>query len=239
MQWRRLAFYLLINIVVSAVTVFLVLSFWDIRQQAALERVTAEADVSFAEPAQEQSTVEPTLVPTIPVIVHQVASGETLGDIAQEYEVTVDELLEINGLADADAIGAGQVIYIPENIEPSIIESTTTVSPVESESPVVGQVEIVSVVGIGDLDTERLIIGEAGGGKHSLAGWQIRDEDENIYSFPQATLYANGQIVLNSKAGIDNPLELFWGTEEPVWESGEMIRLLDANGQEQASFLVP
>lgn len=238
MRWRRLFFYLLVNIVVSAVTVYVVLTVWENRQQAAMESVTTEVDVTVSPPTQILSTSEPTPVPTIPLLAHQVKSGETLGDIAEEYDVTIDELLEVNGLADANAIGAGQVIYVPDYVE-SAAEPTATVSPAESEQPVSGQIEIVSAVGVGDLNTERLIIGETGGGKHSLAGWQIRDEDENVYIFPQATLYENGQIVLNTKAGIDNPLELFWGLGESVWESGEMVRLFDADGQEQASLRVP
>ncbi len=240
MQWRRLVFYILINIVVSAVTVYVVLTVWENRQQAELARVTTYVVNPALEPTDELPTVEPTLVPTIPLLVHQVKSGETLGDIAQEHNVTVNELLEINGLADPDAIGAGQVIYIPDiTVEAITVESTPTALSTESEEPVVGQIEIVSAVGIGDLNTERLIIGETGGGKHTLAGWQIHDEHGNVYTFPQATLYANGQIVLNTKAGVDNPLELFWGLDEPVWESGEMVMLSDANGQEQASLQVP
>jgi LysM repeat protein len=234
MQKKRMLFYLLINIIVSAGTTFAVLNIWENKQQAELQRATSEVVMPVAESTQDEQPVEPTLVPTIPLLIHQVRSGETLGDIAEHYEVTVDELMDINGLVDADAIGAGQVIYVPD-----MDEQAPTSLPVETENTVLGQIEIVSVVGVGDLNSERLIIGEAGGGKHSLAGWQILDEDENVYSFPQATLYENGQIVLNSKAGVDNPLELFWGLTEPVWASGEMISLVDASGQEQASFQVP
>jgi LysM repeat protein len=234
MQWKRLVFYLLINVLVSASTTFVVLNIWENRQQAELQRATSDVVIPVVNSTQDEQPAEPTLVPTIPLLIHQVRSGETLGDIAEEYEVTIDELMEINGLADADAIGVGQVIYVPDKTE-----QAPTPLPVESENTVQGQVEIVSVVGVGDLNSERLIIGEAGGGKHSLAGWQILDEDENVYTFPQATLYENGQIVLNSKAGVDNPLELFWGLPQPVWESGEMISLVDASGQEQASFQVP
>ena len=234
MQWKRLIFYILVNVVVSAITVYVVLTLWENRQQAELERVTTQVVLPEIVPTQDEPILEPTLIPTVALQVHEVRSGETLGDIAQEYDVTVDELLEINGLADADAIGAGQIIYIPEDV---VILPTAL--PEVSENTVAGQIEIVSVVGIGDLGSERLIIGDAGGGKHSLAGWQIRDQDENVYTFPQAILYENGQIVVNTKAGVDNPLELFWGLAEPVWESGETVRLYDDSGQEQASFQVP
>jgi len=234
MQWKRLVFYLLINIAVSASTTYIVLNIWENRQQAELLRTTSAVVIPTSEPVRDEQPAEPTLAPTIPLLIHQVQSGETLGDIAEKYEVTIDELMEINSLEDADAIAVGQVIYVPDEQE-----QAPTPQPVESENAVVGQIEIVSVVGIGDLNSERLIVGETGGGKHSLAGWQIRDEDDNVYTFPQATLYENGQIVINSKAGVDNPLELFWGLTEPAWQSGERISLLDSKGQEQAFFQVP
>ena len=72
-----------------------------------------------------------------------------------------------------------------------------------------------------------------------MAGWQLRDEDGNIYTFPQATLYENGQIVINTRVGSDNPLELFWGQAEAVWKSGEVATLYDAAGQVQSTFQIP
>lgn len=237
MQWKRLFFYILINVIVSAATVYVVLTIWERNHQAEFERTTAVVEMPVVVPTQVVEPLEPTPIPTIPLQAHQVRSGETLTDIAEEYDVTVEELLELNGLTDADAIGAGQIIYVPDEIEVPV--STATPLPEAETSPSIGQIEIVSVIGVGDLGTERLILGEAGGGKHSLTGWQLHDEDENIYTFPQATLYENGQIVINTKAGVDNPLELHWGQADPVWESGELVTLYDSSGQIQATFQVP
>jgi LysM repeat protein len=238
MQWNRLAVYLLINVFVSAITTIIVLSLWERARQNEFEVALAELSLPTAAPTEVVQPVEPTPKPTIPLQAHQVRAGQTLGDIALEYDVSVEELMEINGLTDADALGTGQVIYVPEQDTVSE-EPPPTPVPDQASAPSNGQIEIVSVVGLGDLNTERLVIGDAGGGKHALSGWQLHDEDGNIYTFPQATLYENGQIVINSRVGLDNPLELFWGLLESVWESGEIATLYDSAGQLRATYQVP
>jgi murein DD-endopeptidase MepM/ murein hydrolase activator NlpD len=47
--------------------------------------------------------------------IHTVLSAETLTDIADQYGVTVEEIMSVpvNGLSDADAIGIGTEILIP------------------------------------------------------------------------------------------------------------------------------
>ncbi|MBC8508992.1 MAG: LysM peptidoglycan-binding domain-containing protein [Chloroflexi bacterium] len=240
MQWKRLTLYLLINVVVSAITTIIVLTLWERAHQNEFDRATAQVVMPTVAPTEDVRPLEPTLMPTIPLQAHQVRSGETLGDIALEYDVTVEELMEINGLTDADALGTGQVVYVPEQGTASASDETPpTPVPDQGSSPSEGQIEIVSVVGVGDLNTERLVLGEAGGGKHALAGWQLHDEDGNVYTFPQATLYENGQIVINTRVGLDNPLELYWGLSDPVWGSGEFATLYDATGQPQAIYQIP
>ncbi|HFQ92942.1 MAG TPA: LysM peptidoglycan-binding domain-containing protein [Anaerolineae bacterium] len=48
------------------------------------------------------------------VIIHSVASGETLGYIAQQYGLTLDEIVAANDLAAADFLQVGQEIRIPD-----------------------------------------------------------------------------------------------------------------------------
>jgi len=63
-----------------------------------------------------------TAVPTAPVpptedataaVTHTVAAGETLGAIALDYDVTVEDLVLANGIEDPDFIGQGTVLTIP------------------------------------------------------------------------------------------------------------------------------
>lgn len=44
--------------------------------------------------------------------IHTVAAGETLSELAERYDTTVDELVRINGLASADYIWAGQRLVV-------------------------------------------------------------------------------------------------------------------------------
>jgi len=41
--------------------------------------------------------------PTVPLVIHTVRAGDTLFDIARSNDLTVDELLAVNGLTEADA----------------------------------------------------------------------------------------------------------------------------------------
>jgi len=67
---------------------------------------------------QQNPTLLPTAVfqptPTPPTTVtHIVQSGEFLASIANQYGVTVDEILELNNITDPNRIDVGQEILIP------------------------------------------------------------------------------------------------------------------------------
>lgn len=238
---KQLIGYLLLNVLVSAVTVWVVLTLWSRNQQKALEQA-AQAVILPTVSVQTTEAVIPTEgPPERPLQPHQVRSGETLGDIAALYDTTVEDLMAINGFDDPNTIGAGQVIYVPAPTPAAAAADTTVTAaaPPEEMSSAGGSVQIVSVIGVGDLETERVLLGEVGGGKHVLAGWQLQDEDGHTFVFPQVTLYEGGQIVVNTRVGVDTPLELFWGLEEAAWRSGETVTLLDASGEVQATFQIP
>lgn len=44
---------------------------------------------------------------------HTVSSGETLSEIAERYSISVRELMELNGLEDADLVQVGQRLKVP------------------------------------------------------------------------------------------------------------------------------
>jgi len=54
-----------------------------------------------------------TVTPTPSVRTHIVMPGETLASLAQEYDVTVEAILELNGLANPNVIEVGQELLIP------------------------------------------------------------------------------------------------------------------------------
>lgn len=75
--------------------------------------------------AAEQPTAEPPLI-------HEVQAGETLSEIAQQYDVSLTRLMLFNGLRDANAVVEGQELLIPpspieENME--IEETVETATP--------------------------------------------------------------------------------------------------------------
>ncbi|MCC7071357.1 MAG: peptidoglycan DD-metalloendopeptidase family protein [Deltaproteobacteria bacterium] len=58
--------------------------------------------------------------PSAPGRMHTVAAGETVWDIARQSGLSVEEIVEVNGLRSADEIAAGQVLYLPAGALPSI-----------------------------------------------------------------------------------------------------------------------
>ena len=46
-------------------------------------------------------------------VIHVVVAGETLGEIAQQYGISVDDLAEANDITDVNRIEVGQQLIIP------------------------------------------------------------------------------------------------------------------------------
>ena len=61
-----------------------------------------------------------------------VQSGDTLALIAEEYNSTVEDILEVNELEDPNAIFVGQILTIRVNLVtpvPTATETTATLTP--------------------------------------------------------------------------------------------------------------
>jgi uncharacterized membrane protein len=100
-------------------------------------------------------------------------------------------------------------------------------------------VEIVSVVGAGTVNAEWVIVRNAGGESLSLAGWQLKDEDRNVFTFPNLTLNSTGAVQIHTISGTNTVIDLYWGLGDPVWQSGEEAQLLDPSGNVRAVYTVP
>ena len=179
MQWKRIVFFIFVNILVSALTTTLVLFLWDRAHQEDAPEVDAEKP-GFIIPTSEQTAL--TSEPEPQLRAYEVKAGETLGEIALALNIPVDELLSLNGLTDPNSIGAGTTIFVPLDTEFS--ETMTTQNADPSTTSNTGQVEIVGVFGAGDLASERVQIRGLGQGTLSLTGWRLLDEDGNEYIFP-------------------------------------------------------
>lgn len=100
-------------------------------------------------------------------------------------------------------------------------------------------VEIVSIVGAGTLDAEWVIVRNAGGEPINLSGWQLKDSDRNLFTFPNLTLNTGGAVQIHTASGTNTVIDLYWGLNDPVWRSGEEAQLLDPGGTVRAVYKVP
>ena len=257
MSFRQMLPFLFLNVIVSAVVVLSILFWWDARG--------GETEAA-AEPAA--ATLPPGVLPTPNIaappsgvvppeaaaagqasepVTHTVAAGETLNQISQQYDVSIDDIMAANGLTDPNIIGAGATLIIPVGglptpTVPAATEVVAQPSPIPTEAAVAGQgdIAIAGVVDPGALATEAVQIVNNGAASQLMQGWTLRDEDGNAYTFGAVSIFGEGAgIMLHSGAGTDSPIELFWGLTEPVWRSGEQLTLSDAGNQPVVTYVVP
>ncbi len=167
-RWKPLGPYLLLNVIVSALTTLLVLAIWARSQPAGVEQPSAQIGEVGGNPA--------------------VQNGESSG-------------------------GDG--------------------------GSVISQLAISSVVGAGDLSSERVLIQYVGDGEVSLAGWQLKDEEGNTFTFPGLTMFSGGAVTVHTAAGTNTVVDLYWGLEQAIWREGEQVSLLDPDGNVAATYFVP
>jgi LysM repeat protein len=219
-QWKRLAFFLLLNVFVSACTILAVLIAWD-RLRAPLPTGVLKFNPPQAQAPQATVTPAPDSAPlptsTPAFIFHAVVDGETFDSIAQTYGVSVDELVAANGYSRSQTLSPDELLRVPIKL-----------------------FTIESVVGAGDLATEHVVLINNLDGEVSLAGWHLDNNSGSSYSFPQVSLYVKGApLNLFTKSGIDSTNEVYWGLQAPMWQSGMQLSLRDAQGVLQATYTVP
>jgi hypothetical protein len=110
----------------------------------------------------------------------------------------------------------------------------------EPEEEIIPEVlEIESILGAGELETERVLIKHIGEVEVSLVGWQLQDQDGNTYNFPALTMFQGGAVTVYTRSGTSTVVELYWGQTEPLWSSGERAFLIDPDGQVHAVYDIP
>jgi LysM repeat protein len=261
--WKRLIYYLFLNVLVSACTTLAVLVIWD--------RTQAPAAPTTIEPAVAVSSALNTNTPSTQVISTTVASaavtpnptarsspignveayeveyGDTLGIISERFDVPVEELMRVNQLDDPNSLSIGMVLYIPVTPEavptqtpaPATSTPATSGSTTPSAPPQEARLIINAVIGTGDLASEHVFITRTGDNQLSLAGWQLKDEDNNVFDFPQLELYKDGAVNVWTTSGTNTVVDLYWGLNNPVWSSGEKVTLLDDQDKVRATYTVP
>ncbi len=260
MSFRRMLPFLILNVFVSAAVVLTILFWWNSREiepaagsslQSPLLDPTAIAQLSpTVDPnAPPPPTDTPAPTPTPERSIYIVQPGDTMGKISTIFGVAIDDIMRANGLSDPNFLQVGQELIIPVE---SFAEPEPTAAPTEPSGlaptpiptePLAGGtviIEIREVVAPGDLPNEAVSIVNTGSRPVALQGWKLIDQQGFEYKFGQVTLFGDGAgILVHTEVGPSTPLDLYWGLETAVWAAGETVRLLDAEGTEQARYTIP
>ena len=118
----------------------------------------------------------------------------------------------------------------------SLSEEEITATLPSLEEPVV---KIDNVFGAGDIQLEVVVLERIGEGDLWLAGWQLVDQDGNQFTFPAISL-RKGTLEVYTRSGTsDLKNGLNWGAEEAIWQTGEIVTLLDPLGNVRATYQIP
>lgn len=254
MPFRRMLPFLLINVVVSAVTMLAILFWWENRGAVTAEETAATAvtpTLTLATPnPNNPAAATPEPEPDDQPLIHIVRSGDTLGSLSTFYDVPLDDITAANGISVADYLSVGQELIIP-------IGGLPTATPLPTETPIDNvlpspipteeltasgevNVAITAVIGAGSLTEETIQITNFGGSQIALLDWELFDSDGHIFKFKQITLFGDGAAIqIHTETGQNGPADQYWGLETPIWEVGEQVSLRDADGNVQATFIVP
>jgi hypothetical protein len=125
-------------------------------------------------------------------------------------------------------------------VQPAISSSNQEVVSASTLDPQTDiPVEIVSVIGAGTLNAEWVVVSYKGDDQINLARWELRDDDGNVFVFPQLVLHTNGAVQVHTDSGTNTVIDLYWSASDAVWESGEEAQLFDPNGNLRAVYKVP
>jgi LysM repeat protein len=242
--------------------VFAILFWWESRQEGDVAEnafSAAEATAAFVPtfavaqptgeaPAEGVDGAEDAASESNTAEIYEVRAGDTLGSIASQYDVSVEDIMVANGLTDPNFLSVGQRLIIPVGGLP---EATPLPAPTETSSapptpiptlPVIegeAVVGIAEVIGVGVLTEEAVSIVNSGSRPIALLGWQLLTADGRAYTFGQITLFGDGAAVLvHTEAGQDGPSDLFWGLEQPIWQPGSTVTLVDAEGTVQSQYVI-
>lgn len=276
-HWKRLFYYLVINVLVSACTVVTVLYLWQNYQSEIpfLNQVNPLAMITplspkalfpgYGSPSETpEATAAVVLATENPIqaepaetqmaeLTYSVETGDTLGAIAVKFNITVAEILDANEIPNPDSLVIGQVLIIrrplvapsthtalpPDEIEADL--ESTAAAPTNTPEPLTGESRVLidSIIGVGDLASERVFLKRVGPGEISLTGWTLVADNGDDFTFPQLTLFENGAVFIHTRQGQTTAVALYWELDHAVWSSGDTVVLIDDQGDVHNSFQIP
>jgi hypothetical protein len=125
-------------------------------------------------------------------------------------------------------------IQIPtEPIEATAVE-TPALPPLNQ--PVI---KVKNVFGQADLQTEVVVLKRIGEGELWLTGWKLQNEKGESFIFPDLQMHKDAEIQIYSRAGVNSALALYWNRSAPAWKTGDLVTLVDYQGNIRASYRIP
>lgn len=199
----------------------------------------AEAPTAAEQPAEPTAAPTPTLDPANQQI-YTIQSGDSLSAVAGRFGTTVDAIMKVNELTDANVVFVGQRLIIPVASDGNGAASSgdnapPTAAPLSNGEGIV----IRTVAGPGVIVTEAVQIVNDSNAVVNLNGWRLERENGPAYTFQEQNIFPGSNLWLHTGSGDNTTVALYWGQTEPVWQSGSVVRLVNAEGGVVNSYTVP
>jgi LysM repeat protein len=203
----------------------------------------AEAPTPAEQPAEPTAAPTATLDPANQQI-YTIQSGDSLSAVAGRFGTTVDAIMQANELTDPNVIFVSQRLIIPvanggnsssNSAPPTNSNAPTTTAPLSNGQGVL----IRTVDGPGTLVTEAVQLVNDSNDVVNLSGWRLERENGPAYTFGEQVIFPGGNLWLHSGSGTDTTVALYWNQSEPVWQSSNVVRLINAEDTVVNSYRVP
>jgi LysM repeat protein len=152
-QVKRFIYFVMLNVIISTVTVIAVLQWWETKhppytaditpvviivtptQSVILPLLANNSDPDDIGPIDTGVIISGTqkAVPTYELLSYSVKEGDYLGALAAQFNTTVADIMAVNSLANPDSLTVGQIIYIPTAPLPK--PTSTSIPPTAIPSP--------------------------------------------------------------------------------------------------------
>jgi LysM repeat protein len=208
MTRKQVAFIIGLNAVISTViSVVVALIFFSRSPEG-------PAAVSTAATRQTTTTQESgtAATPTVETVLHTVQAGDTISGMALQYDVPEEDIIAANQLENPNFLQVGMQLVIPVGGVPPEATATFTPAPTPTDTPLPFEppsadmtatvaaelgatatpmpssdelvIEITEVLGVGQVDQERLVITNRGDSLAGMQGWTLSGADGTTFTFP-------------------------------------------------------
>lgn len=141
-------------------------------------------------------------------------------------------------LRERFSAGGGTESRTPTTTETRTAAATATVTSTATSSSTTGSLQLVEIHADAqgtereNLNDEYLVFENTGTETLDLSEWQLSDEADHRYTFPDGfTLAAGDHVTVRSGSGSDSETDLYWGSSRPIWNNGgDTVTVTDENG---------